>query len=111
MNARALIDKRREAWVSNPRTSPTRSVTYTRTSDDVAVVLNSFVGGGVFNDEEKKKLEDHQSFSGLKLDQKPQVNDTVTYDGEVFKVKRYTKLGSLWTVFGKKSRHNGRPGN
>ena len=109
MNMRALMDQTREDWVENSEVSPTRSIVYTRTSDDVVAVLNSFVGGGQFNKEEIDKLEDNQSFSGLKLDQKPVVNDTVSYDGEVYKVKRYTKLGSLWTVFGRKARHNGKP--
>ncbi len=108
MNARDLLDQTRETFV-NANTSPTRSIVYTRTSDDVAIPLNSFVGGGLFNKKEKEKLEDYQAFSGLKLDNKPQVNDTVTYDGELFKVQRYIKLGTLWTVYGRISRHSGRP--
>jgi len=69
----------------------------------------AFVGAGQFNENEKKKLEDYQAFGGLELDEKPQINDTVTYDGETYKVQRYTKLGTLWTVYGRISRHSGRP--
>lgn len=109
MAARDLMDSTRSSWVDSD-SAPTREVMYTRTSDDFAYPpLNSFVGGGKFNEEEKDKLEEHQSFGGLKLTEKPQVNDTVLYDGELFKVQRYMKFGELYQVFGRKSRHSGRP--
>lgn len=109
MDARTLIDNAREGWVSNSALSPTRSITYTRDSDDIPVTINAFIGGGQFNQEEKDKLEDYQVFSGLKLEVKPEVNDTVAYDTEVYKVKRFVKLGTLWQVFGRISNHNGKP--
>ena len=109
MNARDLMDATRESWVSDDAISPTRSIVYKRTSDDVEVTINSFVGGGNFNKEEKDTIENYESFSALNLTQKPQINDTVTYNGDVFKVKRYAKLGSLYTVYGYMKRHNGRP--
>lgn len=109
MSIRDYRDSIRENWIANPDIAPTRTITYTRDSDDVSVVIDAFIGGGQFNQEEKDKLEDYQSFTGLNLEQKPKVNDTVSYDGEVYKVKRYNKLGTLWTVFGRISRHNGRP--
>ena len=108
MNARELIDEKRATFV-NADTAPTRSIVYTRESDDQTLTLNSFVGGGNFNTDEKDKLEDWTAFGGLSLEQDPQVNDKVTYDGRTFKVQRYTKFGDLWTVYARKSRHSGRP--
>lgn len=111
MDARDLMDEVRRAFV-DANTSPTRSITYTRSRDSLDIPLNSFVGGGQFNKEEKDTLDDYQSFSGLKLDEIPNTNsdgDTILYDGVTFRVKRYAKLGSLYTVYAKKTRHQGRP--
>jgi len=109
MAFREYMDSLREAYVANADIAPTRTIVYTRTSDDIPTTLDCFVGGGQFNKEEKDKLEDYQVFKGLNLTQTPAVNDTVLYDGETFKVKRYTKLGTLYIVYGRISRHNGRP--
>jgi len=109
MSIREYRDGLREGWVANANIAPTRTVVYTRASDDFSTTLDCFVGGGVFNKEEKDKLEDYQSFKALNLTQTPTVNDTVLYDGETFKVKRWTKLGTLYNVYGRISRHNGKP--
>jgi len=109
MKVRDMIDRNRLAWM-NSDDAPTREIIYTRSDDDFEYPpLNSFVGGGQFNKDEKDKLEDHQSFSGLELPIKPKVNDTVLYDGVTYKVQRYVKLGTLYSVFGRVSRHSGRP--
>lgn len=109
MSARELLDEVRSDFV-DADTSTTREIVYTRFSDDVSYPpLNSFVGGGQFNKEEKETIEDWQSFGGLKLIIKPIVDDRVEYDGETYEVTRWLKLGQLWTVFGQRKRHNGRP--
>lgn len=109
MGMREYRDGLREAWIADADVAPTRAITYTRSSDDVSLAIDAFVGGGQFNQEEKDKLEDYQVFSGLKLEVKPEVNDTVTYDTEVYKIKRFVKLGTLWQVFGRISNHSGKP--
>lgn len=109
MNARDLIDATRLQYVTNPSISPTRGVTYTRDTDAVSVVLNSFVGVGLFNKTEKEFLGRYESFGGLILSVEPQVLDTVTFGGVKWKVVRYTKMGSLYTVICENKRHNGRP--
>jgi len=109
VSSSGLIDKYRSKFVDSTF-APARVVIYTRTSDDFEYQpFNCFVGNGQFNQDEKEKLEDYQSFGSLKLTQKPQVNDTVLYDGETFKVQRYTKMGKLFIVYGRISRHSGRP--
>lgn len=109
MGFREYRDGIREDWIANTNVTPNRTITYTRSSDDVSVTINALIGGGQFNQQEKDKLEDYQVFSALKLSEKPAVNDLVSYDGETYKVQRYTKLGTLWNVFGRISRHNGKP--
>ncbi len=111
MDARDLLDEIRASNV-NSNTAPTRSIIYVRSRDDLNIPLNSFVGAGTFNKIEKDKIDDWQSFGSLELDERPvsQVDgDTVVYDGITYIVRRYTKLGQLYTVYGEKSRHRGRP--
>ena len=110
MSIKGLLDRTREAFVANDSLSPSRPVVYTRVSDDVVLPeQQSFIGAGQFNNEERETLENHQSFGGLKLDQKPQVNDIVLYDGISWKVKRIGKMGTLYVVYCEQRRHNGRP--
>ena len=61
MSARDLLDKTRAKFV-DADTSPTRSITYIRSSDDLSIPLNSTVGSGQFNKDEKERLEDWQTF-------------------------------------------------
>lgn len=108
MNIRDLIDETRLTIVSDPSLSSTREVVYTRMSDGVPTTLNSYVGAGEFNKEERENLSSVQSFGGLYLEERPKVNDTVSYDGELFSVTRHTKLGNLYTVYCEIKRHRGR---
>jgi len=108
MNARDIIDNIRNDFVDS-EDAPTRIVTYTRANDDISINLNSFIDGGMFKQEEKDTIEDFISFCGLKLQQDPQINDIVTYDNKSYKVVRYKKIGLLYQVFAKKSRHSGKP--
>lgn len=104
---RDLINETRQLVIADSRLSPTREITFTRTSDDESFVLNSFVGAGQFNKEEKESLKNMQSFGGLILESQPKVNDTVLYDGELYSVTRSTKLGQIYTVYCEQSRHKG----
>jgi len=111
MAVRDLIDQVREKFV-NANTAPTRSIVYIRSRDDLEIPLNSFVGAGTFNKIEKDKIDDYQSFGGLKLEEVPVSSvsgDKVTYDGVTYQVRRVAKLGQLYTVYGEKVRHRGRP--
>jgi len=111
MSARDLIDQTRATFV-DADTAPTRSIVYMRSRDDLAIPLNSFVGAGTFNKIEKDKIDDYQSFGGLKLEEVPVSSvdgDTVIYDGVTYRVRRVAKLGGLYTVYGEKVRHRGRP--
>ena len=109
MEARDLMDDIRGVWVSDSSLSPTRSVGYTRTNDDVSVTINAFVGGGNFTVKEKETIDNWEVFGGLALTVAPEVNDTVTYNGQTWKVKRHTRMGNLFAVYGYQKRHNGRP--
>ena len=109
MNARDLLDQTRSAFVADSNISPSRGVTYTRFSDDVVVSRNAFVGNGFFSKEEQETLGRYQSFGGLALDVPPSPKDTVSYDGELWRVVRSTKLGTLYTVYCENKRHNGKP--
>lgn len=109
MSTKALMDEIRNDMVTDGTLMPMREISYTRVSDGVTVTpLFSFVGAGLFNQEEKEMLEEVQSFGGLKLEQDPKVNDKVSYDGKYYLVTRFTKLGQLYTVYGKLKRHKGR---
>jgi len=107
---RDFIDEIRDDFVDSA-TAPTRAIVYHRSRDNLDIPLNSYVGAGVFSKIEKETLEDFESFGGLKLDERPKSGiegDTITYDGIVFKVRRVSKLGQLYTVIGEVSRHRGR---
>lgn len=111
MAARDILDKTRGNFV-DLSTAPTRSIVYTVTFTGVDIPLNAFVGAGQFNKEEREKLSDVQMFSALKLPTPPNTDvngDTITYDGVIYKVKRYTKQGQLYNVVGEISRHRGSP--
>lgn len=109
MSVRALIDEVRLGFVSDTSISPAREITYTPDATGTPQTLNAFVGAGQFTEEEKLVIANYQSFGGLALAAKPEVGDTVSFDGVDFKVVRHTKLGALYTVFGETKRHNGRP--
>jgi hypothetical protein len=106
---RDLIDDIRHTWISDASMSPSRSIAYVRSSDDVENVMNVLVGVGRFNERERESIENHNSFTGLDLEVEPKVNDIVRYQGKEWRVRRYLKVGSLYTVFTEISRHNGRP--
>ncbi len=107
MAIRDLIDEVRESVIADADMIPSRSVIYTRKIDNVDVVLNSYVGLGKFNEEELNNISNMQSFGGLKLDFAPKVGDAVEYDGEVFFVQRFQKMGKLYVVYCEISRHRG----
>lgn len=109
MNVRDLLDQTRNTFVADSSISPSRAVTYTRFSDDVVVTRNAFVGNGFFSKEEQETLGRYQSFGGLSLTTPPAPKDTVSYDGISWRVLRYTKLGTLYTVYCENKRHNGKP--
>ena len=108
MNVRDIIDSIRNDFIDS-EDAPTRVITYTRSSDDVSVYLNTFIGSSQFKEDENERIEDYITCNSLKLLSPPQVNDKITYDGQTYKVVRYSKIGQLYNVFGKIARHNGRP--
>lgn len=109
MALRDLQDATREKYASGAIPSPNRLISYKRSVDSVTIEnIPCFIGGGLFNKEEKEMIENYQSFTGVKLDQKPIVGDKITYDGETYKVVRYIKFGTLWTIFGEDSRYRGK---
>ena len=105
---RDIIDEIREARVEDVDTSPTREVVYKIKATSSELILNSYVGVGTFNKEERDNINNVQSFGGLKLENKPKVGDTVTYDGTAYKVTRFTKLGNLYIVYTEQSRQSRR---
>jgi len=110
MSARELLDKTRSKFI-DADTAPTRAIIYIK-ADGTNISLNSFVGAGQFNKEERDKLGDMQVFSGLKLSFRPNTDingDSILHDGVTYKVRRYTKLGELYNVVAEISRHRGRP--
>lgn len=110
MNARDLMDASRKEWVGNSEMSPTRVIIYTPTLTGIPYEpLNAFIGGGNFTVEEKETLENWEVFGGLVLPEDPEVNDTVAYNGQTWKVKRWTRMGELFAVYGYQKRHTGRP--
>ena len=104
MNIRDLHDNIRETLMEKPNMFPSREISYTRISDDVGGTLNALIGAGVFNKVEKDKIDEYQSFGNLKLEVKPKPLDDIIYDGIAWKVRRWTKLGTLYTVYCEKSR-------
>lgn len=109
MNVRDLIDQTRNSFVADSSIAPVRTINYTRFSDDVVTSLNAFVGNGFFTKEEQETLGRYQSFSALALSIPPTPKDTVSYDGELWRVVRSTKLGTLYTVYCENKRHSGKP--
>lgn len=109
MKGSDLLDSVRIGFINNSEICPTREIVYTRDVDSVSVTLPALVGGGVFNKIEKEAIGRFQSFVGLPLTTPPVVNDSVSFDGQTWKVVRYTKLGQLYTVYCENRRHNGRP--
>jgi len=109
MDMRDLIDSTRLSFVSDSTIAPTRSVTYKRVAGGADLVLNAFVGGGLFNKEERDTIGKFCAFSGLSLPTNPAVMDAVTYEGIDWRVTRFTKMGGLFTVICENKRHAGRP--
>ena len=78
---------------------------------DIEITLNAFVGGGNYNTEESKTIENWETFRGLELEQTPVTGldgDTITYNGVVYHVRKVTPTGLLWEVKGEGLRHRGR---
>lgn len=109
MDAKALLDETRALFQSNSDIAPTRVVGYTPEATRVTTGYDSFVGLGLFNKIEREEIGRFQSFGGLPLATTPKVDDVVSYDGINWKVVRYTKMGSLYTVFCENKSHNGKP--
>lgn len=106
---RDLLDEIREDLVADTDLSPTREIVYTRKSDSFPTTLNSYVNAGQYNKTEKENIANMNSFGGLKLNEVPKVGDTVQYDSKAWKVMRYQKLGTLYTVYCEITQHNARP--
>lgn len=107
--SRDLLDTSRRAFVSDDTLGPVRTITYTRVADATVLSLNSFVGTGFFSKAERDALGNFEAFGGLALTVEPEVGDIVDFHGRSWKVKRWTRLGELYTVYGEIKRHNGRP--
>lgn len=108
MSFRTLRDETREAIIADEELAPTREVQYVH-KDGITETINSFVGNGQFNKQEKESSVMMENFGGLKLSSKPKVGDKVIYDGYTFKVVRHTRPGTLYTVYCEISQSNKRP--
>lgn len=110
MGMREYRDALREQWVADSQVSPTRPVSYVpKLSPSTPIPLNAFVGVGVFNKDERDAIGRFQSFGGLNLAVPPEVLDIVVESGIDWRVVRWVKLGTLYTVVCENKRHNGRP--
>jgi len=109
MDARALIDEVRGTFVADATISPSRAIVYVRNLDSFATVLNSYVGVGMFSKVERETIGRFESFGGLLLTIQPEVGDSVSYGGIMWRVVRHSKIGQLYNVVCENKRHNGRP--
>ena len=106
MSVRDLIDKTQKNFV-NSTSAPTRAVVYTRNSDSLVIPLNAFVDEVEFNQDDKdSKRVNRISFRGLILTQEPTFLDTITYDGKIYKVRRWTKVGDIYSVEAENAKQN-----
>jgi hypothetical protein len=105
---RDFIDDIRLQYVSDSGISPSRVIKYNHIAESESEDLNAFIGAGTFNEQERNAVSEHQSFGALALSITPVVNDTIEYDGTEFTVKRWTKMGDLYTIYAQKRRKVGR---
>ena len=83
--------------------SPSRTIEYIKAGTSLGEI-NCFVGGGIFNKEEKDKMENLEVFSSVILDEKPTTKDTIIYNGETYKVRRFTKTSTAYVIYTEVSR-------
>jgi len=106
MRVRDLIDSTRESFV-NSDNAPTRAIVYTRNSDSLAIPLNAFVSNIEFNQDDKDdKKVNRISCRTLILEQEPTYLDTISYDGKVYKVRQWDKIGNAYSVEAENAKRN-----
>jgi len=106
MSVRDLIDSTRASFVAST-SAPTRAIIYKRNRDSLEIPLNSFVSGVEFNQEEKDdKKVNRISCRTLILEEEPTYLDTLTYDGKIYKVRKWDKTGSAYTVEAENAKRN-----
>lgn len=108
MSISGSLDSIMEAYVEDDSVSPSRVVVYTRKTDGIPLDIKAFVGMSNFSQEQKDKMENFQSFAGMKLGFIPHSDDTITYGGEIWGVSSPKLNGTLWGVIGEKTRKRGR---
>lgn len=110
MSVRDTIDSTRSKFVKS-KNAATRAIDYIRSRDDLSIPLNVYVGGGEFSKEEKETIQDFEMFRALELEEEPitGVNgDTLISGNTTYRVRRFSKLGTLYSVVGQNIKHRGR---
>lgn len=92
------FDNLRRNFVSNPNLSPSREIEYFKEGLSLGKQF-CFVGGGVFNKEEKDRVENLENFCGVILYERPTTKDIIVYNDEEYKVRRWTKKGNIYTIY------------
>ena len=107
MGMREYRDGLRETWLSNKELAPTRTIVYTRSSDDTSSTLESTVTGAEFNQDlaDDKKVN-RVTFGSLLLEEEPTRTDTILSDGKTFIVREWEKFGTLYKVSAESNKRN-----
>jgi len=88
----------------------TEEVTYVHGSGTVYPdPLRCFVSNHEYNDKIKNTRRIENVFSSVLLTEEPKLDDEVTYEGEVYKVKRWESQLGRWVLYAeRKKRHTGK---
>jgi hypothetical protein len=104
---REYRDSLRVAYVQNSEHSPNRAIVYARDIDDIPLDKTALVANSEFNtDTDKEKKSNTITFSGVVLDFIPTKLDKITYDGVVYKIREWVKVGNIYSFFGENEKRN-----
>ena len=88
-------------------TAPSRSIVYHRHSDGLSIPLEVFVTGEDLNkDLPEDQTTNYVVCSGLILDQEPTKLDYFTLSGRAYTVRRWGKIGELYSVRAENAKRN-----
>ena len=99
MGAMDLLIEAQTLFVTDADMGTSELISYTHKSGLVIPELRCFVGDTEFHKRDKDDATKNQtSFSSLVLSEDPTNQDTITYDGKIYKVRSWEKSMDLFII-------------
>ena len=107
MSAIDLLEKTQTAFVQSSLLGTSETIIYTHKTSLVKETIKVFADTNNYNKSEKGNVKtDEITFTNVILEEEPAYNDTVVYNGDLYKVKNWEYQMNKWIIYADGNRHH-----